>query len=139
MSSPVQKRGSCGHNHKKCERCHEKGVGDDPCVKKQDCQICKALTPAQVQQLSIPTCKTRKERGEQKKSEDIGSTTPTLVNPSDVTLLGQVSSDKQNPRPSRRRSVLMAPQGLVNGSTAVNQLLMTSSPLMTSGVRGFHV
>ena len=50
MSSPGQKRGSCGHvmalfdNHKKCARCCEKGVGDDPCVKKQDCQICKAFT-----------------------------------------------------------------------------------------------
>ena len=39
MSSPGQKRGSCGHvmalfdNHKKCARCRDKGVGDDPCVK----------------------------------------------------------------------------------------------------------
>ena len=46
MSSPGQKRGSCGHvmalfdNHKKCARCRDKGVGDDPCVKKLDCSIC---------------------------------------------------------------------------------------------------
>ena len=68
MSSPGQKRGSCRHvmalfdNHKKCARCREKGVGDDPCVKKLDCQICKAFTPAQVQQLATPTYRSRKER-----------------------------------------------------------------------------
>ena len=124
MSSPGQKRGSCGHvmalfdNHKKCARCHEKGVGDNRCVKKQDCLICKALTPAQVQHLATPTYKARIERGELKKSEDIRSTTPTLLDPSDVTLLGRVSSDKPSSvesTPNRRRSVLMAPQGLVNG------------------------
>ena len=59
--SPGQKRGTCGHvmalfdSHKKCVRCREKGVGDDSCVKKLDCQICKAFTPAQIQQLSTPT------------------------------------------------------------------------------------
>ena len=52
MSSPGQKRGTCGYvmglfdSHKKCARCREKGVGDDPCVKKLDCQICKAFTPS---------------------------------------------------------------------------------------------
>ena len=81
-------------NHKKCARCGDKGVGDDPCVKKQNCQICKAFTPAQIQQLATPTYKARKERVEQKKSEDKGSMTPTLMDPSDVTLLGRVSSDK---------------------------------------------
>ena len=62
-----QKRGTCGHvmtlfdSHKQCARCREKGVGDDPCVKKMDCQICKAFTPVQIQQLSTPTYKSRKE------------------------------------------------------------------------------
>ena len=100
MSSPGQKRGSCGHvmalfdNHKKCAGCREKGVGDDPCVKKQDCQICKAFTPSQILQLATPTYKAKKERGEQKKSEASSDATPTLVDPSDVTLLGWVSTDK---------------------------------------------
>ena len=68
MSSPGEKRGTCGHvmalfdSHKKCVTCREKGVGDDPCVKKLDCQICKAFTPAQIQQLATPTYKSRKER-----------------------------------------------------------------------------
>ena len=91
MSSPGQKRGSCGHvmalfdNHKKCTRCREKGVGDDPCVKKQDCQICKAFTSSQIIQLATLTYKARKERGEQNKSEASSDVTPTLVDPSDVT------------------------------------------------------
>ena len=105
MSSLGQKRGTCGHvmvlfdNHKKCARCREKGVGDNPCVKKLDCQICNGFTPAQIQQLATPTYKSRKECGEQKKtatetpSVSVGDT-PTLVDPSDVTLLGQVHSDK---------------------------------------------
>ena len=100
MLSPGQKRGSCGHvmalfdNHKKCARCHEKGVGDDPCVKKLDCQICKAFTPSQVQQLATLTYKARKERGEQKKSEVSSDAIPTLMDPSEETLLGRVSTDK---------------------------------------------
>ena len=100
MSSPGQKRDSCGHvmaifdNHKKCAHCREKGVGDDPCVKKQDCQICKAFTPSQIIQLATPTYKARKECGEQKKPEASSDVTPTLVDPSDVTLLGRVSTDK---------------------------------------------
>ena len=100
MSSPGQKQGSCGHimalfdNHKKCARCREKGVGDDPCVKKQDCQICKAFMPSQIIQLATPTYKARKERGEQKKSEASSDVTPTLMDPSEVTLLGRVATDK---------------------------------------------
>ena len=93
-------------NHKKCARCHDKGVGDDPCVKKQDCQIYKAFTPAQVQQLATTTYKARKERGEQKKSE-VSDATSTLVDPSDVTLLGRVSTDKTSSvesTPKRRHS-----------------------------------
>ena len=83
MSSPGQKQGSCGHvmalfdNHKKCTCCRDKGVGDDPCVKKLDCQICKAFTPAQIHQLATPTHKERKERSEQKKTEGNASTTET--------------------------------------------------------------
>ena len=114
-----------------CVRCREKGVGDDPCVKKLDCQICKAFTPAQIQQLATPTYRSRKERGQQKKSEGNNDVTPTLVDPSEVTLLGQVSMTSRlqlNQLPPRRRSVLMAPQSLANEGTAVSLLLMTSSP-----------
>ena len=84
-------------NHQKCARCRDKGVGDDPCVKKLDCQICKSFTPAQIHQLATPTYKERKERSEQKRAEGNASTTPTLVDPSEVTLLGRVSCDKSSP------------------------------------------
>ena len=71
----------------------EKGVGDEPCVMKLDCEICKAFTPSQVQQLATPTCRSRKECGEQK-TETSCSATPTLVDPSEVILLGRVNTDK---------------------------------------------
>ena len=71
-------------------------MGDDPCVKKLDCQICKVFTPSQVQQLATPTYKSRKECGEQKKStsELSSDATPSLMDPSEVTLLGRVNTDK---------------------------------------------
>ena len=75
----------------------------------KDCQICKAFTPSQIIQLATPTYKARKERGEQKKSEAGSDATPTLVDPSDVTLLGRVSTDKPSsvestPKQKKKRS-----------------------------------
>ena len=69
-------------------------MGDDPCVKKLECQICKTFMHSQVQQLATPTYKSRKERGEQKKSTTESDVTPTLMDPSEVTLLGRVNADK---------------------------------------------
>ena len=66
MSSPGQKRGTCGHimalfdGHFKSARCRDKGVGDDPCVLENDYHICKAFTPEQLQQ--VATYRTRKEK-----------------------------------------------------------------------------
>ena len=68
MSSPGQRRGSCGHamagfdSHFKCARCRDKGLGDDPCVQKKDCDICRGFTPEQVLQLATPTYRDRKEK-----------------------------------------------------------------------------
>ena len=130
MSSLGQKRGACGHvmalfnNHKKCARCRDKGVGEDPCVKKLECQICKAFTPAQVQQLATLTYKSRKERGELKNmTETTSSATPTLRDPSDVTLLGRVHSDE----PSSVESTPTKKNKRSDGSpsTAVNLPLKT--------------
>ena len=66
-------------------------MGDDPCVLKKDCPICKAFTPEQVQQLATPIYRTRKEK-EQKKTVSASpvSATPTLVDLSEVKLLGRV-------------------------------------------------
>ena len=96
MSSPGQKKGTCGHvmavfdGHLKCARCRDEGVKDDPCVLKRDCPICKAFTPEQVLQLATPTYRERKNK-EKKVS---ASPSPTLVDPSQVSVLGRVDGEK---------------------------------------------
>ena len=58
MSSPGQRRGHAMagfDSHSKCARCRDKGVGDDPCVLKKECVVCKGFTPEHIQQLSTPT------------------------------------------------------------------------------------
>ena len=80
MSSTGQRRGSCGHamagfdSHSKCARCRDKGLGNDPCVQKKECAICRGFNPEQIQQLSTPTYKDRKD-----KKATASSSTPTLV------------------------------------------------------------
>ena len=49
-------------SHSKCARCRDKGLGDDPCILKKECLICKRFTPEQVLQLATPTYKDRKEK-----------------------------------------------------------------------------
>ena len=74
MSSPGQRRESCGHamanfdSH--CARCREKGKGTDFCVENpqsSDCQICNAFTNEQRQQLATPSYRLKKEKPEAKK------------------------------------------------------------------------
>ena len=129
-------------NHKKCARCREKGVGDDPCVKKLDCQICKAFMPSQIIQLATPTYKARKNV-ESRRNLKLALTRPPLSWTHQRSLfwdgLVLTSRLQLNLPPSRRRSVLMALQDPANINTAVNPLQMISSPLMTSGVRGFPI
>ena len=94
MASPGQRRGTCGHamalfnTHTKCARCRDKGVGQDDCVLKKDCSICNNLTAEQKLQLATPTYKARKEKELQKASS------PSLVDPSSVTVVGKVESGK---------------------------------------------
>ena len=120
MSFPGQKRGTCGHvmalfdSHKKCARCREKGLGDDLCVKKLDCQICKAFGPAQLEQLATPTYKSRKER-EQKKAvfDSPASATSTLVDPSEATRLGWVhkkSASVESPASKKKKRADESPK-----------------------------
>ena len=96
MASLGQRTGTCGHvmalfdTHSKCARCRDKGVGQDPCVEKKPCEICDNFTPDQKSQLATPTYRARKEH--QKKI----SSAP-LVDPSTVTVLGQVESGKGKP------------------------------------------
>ena len=74
-------------SHSKCARCRDKGLGDDPCVLKKECFICKWFTPEQVLQLATPTYKDRKEK-------KTTSSTPTLVDPAHVSVLGKVEKVK---------------------------------------------
>ena len=88
MASPGQRRGNCGHimaafdGHKKCARCRDKKLGDDPCVKNQLCTICDSFTEQQRSMLSTPQYKIRKD----KKSG-------LLVSPSKVTVVGVVPQE----------------------------------------------
>ena len=98
MSSAGQRRGSCGHTmagfdtHSKCARCRDKGLGDDPCVLKKECVICKGFTPEQVLQLATPTYRDRKEK--KTSSSTTTSSTPTLVDPAHISVLGKVEKVK---------------------------------------------
>ena len=67
MSSPGQKRGSCGHamasfdGHAFCARCRDKGKGTDPCVENKDTsKFCDILTPEQRVQLATTSYKLKK-------------------------------------------------------------------------------
>ena len=97
IMSPGQKRGTCGHvmasfdGHMKCARCRDKGIGEDYCVLKKDCNICKGFTPQQIHQLSTPTYRERKSKEKKLVSS---SPAPTLVDPSHVSVLGKVEGDK---------------------------------------------
>ena len=76
-------------SHSKCARCRDKGLGDDPCVQKKDCAICRGFNPEQIQQLSTPTYKDRKD-----KKATADSSIPTLVDPAHVSVLGKVEKVK---------------------------------------------
>ena len=102
MSSPGQRRGTCGHamasfdSHLACARCRDKGKGKNPCVEKPDveCSICSNFSPEQRLQLSTPSYKIKKDKREAKKLESTPSKdTESLVDPSVVAVLGAV--DKQ--------------------------------------------
>ena len=94
MSSPGQRKGSCGHimasfdKHARCARCRDKGHGEDPCVKNLACKFCDLVTPEQLLQLSTPTYKIRKEK---QKSKEV------LVDPSTVTVTSMDSMHMSSP------------------------------------------
>ena len=114
MSSPGQKRGSCGHamaifdGHAFCARCREKGKGEEPCISNKDtadCTLCNAFTPEQRAQISTPSYKIKKEKREAKR---LDSTQPTdeLVDPSSVSVIGVVSgpSTDKSPIPPEKKA-----------------------------------
>ena len=90
MASPGQRRGSCGHVmagfdlHKKCARCRDKMVGDDPCVKGQDCELCDTLSDSQKGMLATPQYQIRKDKK-----------AGILISPSKVTVVGPVEDQDE--------------------------------------------
>ena len=78
--------------HSKCARCRDKGLGDDPCVLKKECVICKGFTPEQslsLLRLPIGTEKTRRRPPMLRPHPP-----PTLVDPAHVSVLGKVEKVK---------------------------------------------
>ena len=65
-------------------------VGDDPCDEK-DCPICRVFTPEQIQHLATPTYRDRNNKDKKTVS---ASPTPTLMDPSQVSVLGRVEGEK---------------------------------------------
>ena len=107
MSSPGQRRGSCGHamanfdSHAFCARCREKGKGSDDCVKNTqstDCKICNAFSEEQRLQLATPSYRIKKEKREAKKLEATpAKDSEELVDPSNVSVIGPVEKKAISP------------------------------------------
>ena len=91
MDSPGEKkgqwRGSCGHVmaafdlHEKCARCCDKGIGDDPCVRNQQCSVCDSFLDEQRELISTPSYRIRKERK-----------AGILVSPKEVEVIAPIDS-----------------------------------------------
>ena len=94
MDSPGEKkgqrRGSCGHVmaafdlHKKCARCRDKGIGDDPCVKDKQCSVCDSFSDEQKELISTPSYRIRKDRK-----------AGILVSPKEVEVIASVDSSAE--------------------------------------------
>ena len=112
MSSPGQKRGSCGHamasfdGHAFCACCRDKKKGEDPCVKtpESECNFCAILTPEQLQQLSTPSYRLKKEKREAKKMDSTPGKDSMLVDPSSVAVLGPVEPSTSSPAVPEKKS-----------------------------------
>ena len=110
MSSPGQKRGSCGHamaifdGHAYCARCREKGKGEEPCIANKetlDCTICNSLTPEQRTQLATPSYKIKKEKREAKRLDEVALVDPDTV--SVIGVVGESSSAQTSSAPPEKK------------------------------------
>ena len=93
--------------HSHCARCRDKKKDQDPCVEKPGsaCSHCSSLTSDQLTQLSMPTYKIKKEKRELKSSTPAknppsdSTLSPTLVDPSLVTVMGVVDGQSTSGSP----------------------------------------
>ena len=123
MASPGQRRGKCGHamalfdTHTHCERCREKGKGQDFCVENPNsadkCPICITFTSDQRLQLATPAYKIKKEKREAKAADSTPSKeTEEFVDPASVAVIGAIDSQgtvktsaSAPPPPHQRKSL----------------------------------
>ena len=63
-------------------------------VLKRDCPVCKAFTPEQILQLATPTYRERKNKEKKVSESPPPPSPPTLVDPSQVSVLGRVDGEK---------------------------------------------
>ena len=79
--------------------CREKASGSDPCVHfVKMSSVCDLLTPAQVQQLSVPAYKNHKHK--EKDKEETQETGDKLVDPASVVVLRPSDTDSMDTSPS---------------------------------------
>ena len=117
MASPGslkgQRRGSYGHAmaafdlHEKCARCRDKKVGEDPCVKGQECVICEGFSDAQRE--TTPSYKIRKEK-----------ISGSLVSPKDMTIISAVDMEGQASPQSTAQVSVHAPAPSTSSATTVS-------------------
>ena len=128
MSSPGQKRGTCGHamtsfhGHAFCAPCREKGKGEEPCISNKDtsdCTFCNAFTPEQRAQISTPSYKIKKEKREAKRM-DSNQPTDELVDPSSISVIGVVggTGTSKSPVPPEKMSKKDKPARVKKSNTA---------------------
>ena len=87
--------------HSVCARCRNRKKGSDPCVETPPaaCMPCDSLSAEQKEQLSTPSYKLKKEKGDAKSStpaKDIDTLSPTLVDPALVSVVGVVDGQSSS-------------------------------------------
>ena len=85
-------------SHSKCARCRDKGLGDNPCVQKKECAICRGFTPEQTLQLSTPTYRDRKDKKAKVKAVQ---STPTTAKKTKRSESPKPSANKKKSSSSR--------------------------------------
>ena len=92
--------------HAWCRSCRDKGVGDDPCTLKNDCQICSSFTPEQVAQLSrnpyLERLAEKILRQDASDEENVETVAPSPQKRRSRSRSRSVESDR--PRKTRKRS-----------------------------------
>ena len=133
MSSPGQKRGTCGHvmavfdGHLKCARCRDKGVGRQSMCPQERLSNLQGVYSRAESSAFHPTYRDRKNKDKKVSA----STTPTLVDPSHVNVLGLVNREKtakksEPPAGKKKRTTTHPSQAVRNPNPATNPGPMNS-------------